>query len=70
MRRWNGWGDEATSMELSEGARTMMAELLGPGRPGQDAQRAEMLAKIPPSRLSAKHALIQTDTDTLSLIHI
>ncbi len=64
MRRWNGWGDDATSMELSEGARTMMAELLGPGRPGQDAQRAGMLAKIPPSRLSAKHALIQTDADT------
>ncbi len=64
MRRWNGWGDDATAMELSEGARAMMATLLGPGRPGQDAQRAGMVAKIPPSRLSGQHALIQTDADT------
>ena len=64
MRRWNGWGDDATTMELSEGARAMMATLLGPGRPGQDAQRAGMVAKIPPSRLSGQRALIQTDADT------
>ena len=36
MRRWNGWGDDATSMILTDGARAMLAERLGPGLPGQD----------------------------------
>jgi alkyldihydroxyacetonephosphate synthase len=57
MRRWNGWGDDATSMNLGEGARTMLAERLGPGHPGQDARREDLLARIPPSRLP-EHPLI------------
>ena len=51
MRRWNGWGDDATSMSLGEGARAMLAARLGPGLPGQDARREDLLAGIPPSRL-------------------
>ena len=35
MRRWNGWGDDATSMNLGEGARAMLAARLGPGLPGR-----------------------------------
>ena len=60
MRRWNGWGDDATSMNLTEGARAMLAERLGPGLPGQDAVRAELLARIPPSRLP-EHPLISRE---------
>jgi alkyldihydroxyacetonephosphate synthase len=53
MRRWNGWGDDATTMDLNAGARTMLAQRLGPGCPGQDADRADLLARIPASRLPA-----------------
>lgn len=63
MRRWNGWGDDATAMDLNSGARAMMAERLGPGHPGQDADRKKLLKKVPASRLP-KHPLIQTDADT------
>ena len=63
MRRWNGWGDDATSMDLNAQARVMLAARLGPGRPGQDAARDTLLARIPASRLPA-HPLIQTDTST------
>lgn len=64
MRRWNGWGDDATSMELNDGARAMMAERLGPGHPGRDATRKQILKKIPASRLEGAHPLIQTDAST------
>lgn len=57
MRRWNGWGDDATSMNLGEGARAMLAQRLGPGHPAQDAPREALLARIPPSRLP-EHPLI------------
>ena len=60
MRRWNGWGDDATSMELGDGARAMMTARLGPGRPGLDATREALLAQLPASRLSL-HEMIQTD---------
>ena len=60
MRRWNGWGDDATSMGLGEGARAMLAARLGPGLPGQDAVRADLLARIPPSRLP-EHPLISRE---------
>ena len=58
MRRWNGWGDDATSMDLGAGARAMLAERLGPGCPAPDAPLAGLLARIPPSRLPA-HPLIE-----------
>jgi len=64
MRRWNGWGDDATSMDLNDGARAMMAERLGPGHPGRDATRKQILKKVPASRLEGAHPLIQTDAAT------
>jgi len=60
MRRWNGWGDDATSMGIGEGARAMLVARLGPGLPGQDAVREDLLARIPPSRLP-EHPLISRD---------
>lgn len=63
MRRWNGWGDDATSMAINDNARAMMHARLGPGRPGQDATRESLLARIPASRISA-HPLIATDASS------
>ncbi len=60
MRRWNGWGDDATGMELGASARAMLAEKLGPGRPAPDAIREQMHERVPGSRL-APQRLIQTD---------
>ena len=61
MRRWNGWGDDATSMDLNEAARAMMHSLLGPGQVPLDATREALLAQIPASRLDQRHVLIETD---------
>ena len=63
MRRWNGWGDDATSMALDGRARTMLSARLGPGLPGQDAALQDMQARVPASRLPA-HTLIRTDAAT------
>ena len=63
MRRWNGWGDDATSMILGEAALAMMAARLGPGRIEADASRASLLSQIAASRLQGAHPLIQTDAD-------
>lgn len=63
MRRWNGWGDDATSMELNAGAVAMLQDRLGPGHPGADALRTELLKQLPPSRLP-KHRLIRRDADS------
>ncbi len=63
MRRWNGWGDDATAMTLTEDALAMLAARLGPGRPGLDATRDAIVARIPASRLPP-HPLIQTDPST------
>ena len=63
MRRWNGWGDAATSMSLGEAALAMMTERLGPGRIEVDATRDSLVAQIPASRLQSAHPLIQTDAD-------
>ncbi|GLR14233.1 FAD-binding oxidoreductase [Chitinimonas prasina] len=60
MRRWNGWGETTTTMNLSDKATTMLLEKLGPGRPQQDVEQQALLAAIPPSRLPA-HPLIRTD---------
>ncbi|MEI8029167.1 MAG: FAD-binding oxidoreductase [Comamonadaceae bacterium] len=63
MRRWNGWGDDATSMGLTEGARAMLRARLGAGLPGVDATRDSIVAQIPASRMPP-HRLIQTDPST------
>ena len=62
MRRWNGWGDDATTLDLGPGARAMLAAQLGPGHPGQDARREDLLARIPPTRLPA-HPLIDRSAE-------
>jgi len=64
MRRWNGWGDDATTMEFNDKARAMLCERLGPGHPVADVQREDILARIPASRLAGAHPSIQTDAST------
>jgi len=64
MRRWNGWGDDATSMSLGEAALAMLAARLGPGHKAADARRESLVAQIPVSRLQGAHPLIQTDADS------
>jgi len=57
MRRWNGWGDEATVVELPAQGEAFLAELLGPGQTLADASLEQVLARVPASRLPA-HPLI------------
>ncbi len=64
MRRWNGWGDDATSMTLGAGAVAMLGARLGPGVPAQDVTLDALLAQVAPSRLVGAHAMIQTDAAT------
>lgn len=63
MRRWNGWGDESTSMELPAHGATFLAQRIGPGQRLADASLAEVLARVPPSRLPP-HPLVRTDAET------
>ncbi|MHA5865619.1 hypothetical protein ACVSMD_24635, partial [Pseudomonas aeruginosa] len=37
MRRWNGWGEESTVVELPDSARGFLAELVGQGARLPDA---------------------------------
>lgn len=57
MRRWNGWGDDATIFELPEGAKIMLEQLLGEATATPDASLEEVLEQVPSSRLP-KHRLV------------
>ncbi|HEX5841868.1 MAG TPA: FAD-binding oxidoreductase, partial [Pseudomonas sp.] len=57
MRRWNGWGDEATVVELPAHGEAFLAELVGSGQVLADASLEQVLAQVPASRLQA-HPLI------------
>ncbi|MDP3364861.1 MAG: FAD-binding protein, partial [Pseudomonas sp.] len=62
MRRWNGWGDEATEVELPAHGEAFLAELIGPGQRLADASLQDVLARVPASRL-APHPLICQDAE-------
>src|SRR4030067_509079 len=53
MRRWNGWGDDATSYPLPESAARYLAALIGDGSPTPDASLAPAVPSGPPARLPA-----------------
>jgi alkyldihydroxyacetonephosphate synthase len=59
MRRWNGWGDEATVVELPKHGAAFLGDLIGAGQVLPDASLAEVLAKVPASRLPT-HELVVT----------
>ena len=60
MRRWNGWGDDATDYPLSPAARRFLEQTPGPATPLADAALDDVLASIPASRLPS-HPDILTD---------
>ena len=41
MRRWNGWGDEATEVELPAHGEAFLAELIGPALASLDLVLAQ-----------------------------
>ncbi|MDH4569528.1 FAD-binding oxidoreductase [Pseudomonas sp. BN414] len=63
MRRWNGWGDEATVVELPANGAAFLAERISMGQPLADATLEQVLARVPASRLAA-HPLISLDAET------
>lgn len=60
MRRWNGWGDESTSMALPQSAGAFLHQVVGKGQVLPDASLNDVADKVPESRLVA-HPLISTD---------
>jgi alkyldihydroxyacetonephosphate synthase len=51
MRRWNGWGDEATTYPLPESAGRFLEMKVGKGRIIPDVTFERALVAVPPSRL-------------------
>src|SRR2546430_15203347 len=60
MKRWNGWGEETINAPLSAAATTFLQHSVGVGTPSRDATLAEVVARVPPSRLPP-HPLIADD---------
>lgn len=59
MRRWNGWGDDADDTRLGATGRRFLESRVGPASPVRDAALADVVATVPPSRLTA-HPLLST----------
>ena len=60
MRRWNGWGDDATTYHLPPSAARYLESMIGGSRRLPDASLDQVVAGIGPSRL-APHPGIATD---------
>lgn len=63
MRRWNGWGDSATTMELPAQGTEFLQRLVGRGQVLPDASLDAVMAQVPPSRLPA-HPLVSVEAET------
>lgn len=59
MRRWNGWGDDATDYPLPGSAISYLAEQIGDGLAIPDSSLKQTLALVPPAQTPA-HPLINT----------
>src|SRR6476659_254990 len=57
MRRWNGWGDDTIVHPLPAATAKAVTDLLGPSIPPQDATFADVVVRVPASRLPA-HPLV------------
>jgi len=62
MRRWNGWGDENTTMALPSSAGEFLTQTLGEGHYLQEAELTEVVKKVPESNLPT-HPLISVDAE-------
>jgi len=61
MYRWNGWGDDQIEMPLPEGAASMLEQLIGaPAAPGPACPMADILSKIPDTRIRKPLSLVST----------
>lgn len=63
MRRWNGWGDSATTMELPAQGTEFLQRLVGRGQVLPDASLDAVMAQVQPSRLPA-HPLVSVEAET------
>lgn len=61
MRRWNGWGEEATIYPLPRSAASYLTVLIGEGRPVPDISFGRAVAGVGASGLAA-HPAIRTDS--------
>ncbi|HMX98174.1 MAG TPA: FAD-binding oxidoreductase [Agitococcus sp.] len=62
MRQWNSWGDSETKMAINAKAAQFLQELIGQSTALADATLAEVMAKVPVTRLP-KHPLISIDAE-------
>jgi alkyldihydroxyacetonephosphate synthase len=62
MRRWNGWGDESTSMDLPQSAGTFLTQLVGKGECLADVGLADVMKAVPDTRLPV-HPLVSADAE-------
>lgn len=62
MRRWNGWGEESTVVELPANGTDFLAQRVGAGQRLDDATLAQVLAQVPASRLPP-HVLVSQDAE-------
>ena len=65
MRRWNGWGDDATDFPLNDQALAWLKDKIGPGTAPQDISQVDAIAKVPESKLGD---FANADTDPLKRI--
>jgi alkyldihydroxyacetonephosphate synthase len=65
MRRWNGWGDEATDYPLPESGAGYLERTLGAGVHYPDATLESTLASVPASRLPSGLGLSLDPRDRL-----
>lgn len=52
MRRWNGWGDESTYLELPDNGQAFLEDKVGAASPLANATYEEVEASVPESRLA------------------
>lgn len=62
MRRWNGWGSEKNNFPLPKNGARFLRELIGEGRVLADATLADVVAKVPTSRLP-DHRLVNKNAE-------
>lgn len=62
MRRWNGWGDESSSMQLPPSAVQFLGDKIGKGNSPQTASLEQVINSVPPSRAPA-HPLLSQDKE-------
>lgn len=63
MRRWNGWGDEADDTHVGGSPRRFLEATIGTAEGRPDATLADVVARVPASRLDAVDGLLDTDPE-------